>query len=902
MGCGLWLRGVQTSNRRPRARVSRCGLASDGSSRIDRGVVDLEDWIKGQVAELEEARRWREPQVGAVADPGVADLCSNDYLGLGAQTVSRATLVQVGQQPLGAGASRLLRGGRPVHDALEADLATWVRLESALLFSSGFAANVGVVGGLPQAGDLIVSDALNHASLIDGTRLSRAEVAVVPHLSVEAVARALEAWRGPGVAWVVTESYFSMDADSPDLRALRAVCDVHAAGLVVDEAHALGIFGPEGGGLCLRWGVRPDVLTGGLGKAVGSQGGFAACSAALRALLWNRARTQVFSTAPSPLLAALTGRRLETVRSADAERAALEANWRGFERALGARGVRLGEGRHGPIFPVEVGEEADALQLAEELRGRGFGAQAIRPPTVPEGRSRLRLAISAAHSGGLLTECAEAVARGLERYGRGRRETRGGPQPRPGADVGEALAGPGGPGGARGPGGHGFPVRAPACVGEGGAEVRGGDITERRGGALAGEGGAHAQQGLEADGRAAGREGGPGVAGEGAWGGQRRESSRRAEGAPLGAGSEGGRGPDSGDWLGGSEPPAGGGAGDGLCSGRAGIGGPTSRRDAAEPEGSKPEVASPGARIRDEGAAGDGTPGGALGALREGRAARAGAPGLGELGAARASRLGCDGSGCEGGGAGAASGSGAGDGRASSSTPRGWAAKGARWVVLGCGTGQGKTHFAEALVRARAAAGVAAVGLKPIETGMDGSRSTGASDAARLQRAGLWQGPGLAHPLYAFGAPVAPAAAARQCGVRIDLDRVREWGDAAAAAHPGAELIFETAGGAFSPVSDDATNLDLARALGASTWVLVVGDELGALHAARACLVAMGAEGRRPDWLVFSAARVDHTTGLNAAELGRGGGWRDSGMRVLTLQRGPVEVAARQVREALAVW
>ena len=196
------------------------------------------------------------------AKPGTLSFCSNDYLGLAGRAAPPAAS--------GSGASRLIAGERDEHRRLERAFATWLDVEDVLAFSSGYAANVGALSALAGAGDLIVSDSLNHASLIDGARLSRARVAVVPHGDRGAIERALIDRRETR-AWVVVESYYSMDADGPDLAALRHLCDTRGAALYVDEAHALGVLGPGGRGRCAEAGVTPDVLVGTLGKAFGTR-------------------------------------------------------------------------------------------------------------------------------------------------------------------------------------------------------------------------------------------------------------------------------------------------------------------------------------------------------------------------------------------------------------------------------------------------------------------------------------------------------------------------------------------------------------------------------------------------------------------------------------------------------
>jgi 8-amino-7-oxononanoate synthase len=322
------------------------------------------------------------------AEPTV-DACTNDYLGYGRADVSRET----GSRS-GASASRLVFGTQPEHTALEAELSAWLGTEDALLFSSGYAANLGTIAALASHGDLIVSDRLNHASIVDGCRLSRATIHVIPHRDLDAADRALQLPTA-GRRWLVTEAYFSMDGDSPDLEGLRAVCDARHAAMIVDEAHSLGVFGPEGAGLCRQAGVVPDVLVGGFGKAVGVQGAFVAGSSALTRFLWNRARTFVFSTASSPLIAAVTLAHVKAVRKDDPARARLAALCSILDAALQSIAARLPAGRHGPIFPVVVGTPERAVAVAAGLRARGFLAQAIRPPTVPAGESRVRVALHA---------------------------------------------------------------------------------------------------------------------------------------------------------------------------------------------------------------------------------------------------------------------------------------------------------------------------------------------------------------------------------------------------------------------------------------------------------------------------------------------------------------------------
>ncbi|HEX5101232.1 MAG TPA: 8-amino-7-oxononanoate synthase [Polyangiaceae bacterium] len=343
------------------------------------------------------------------------DASSNDYLGLAELDVSRETGVQ--GSALGAGASRLIHGSRRPHVELETALADWVRLPTALLSTSGYAANVGLMGALGRPGSVIVSDRLNHASIIDGCRLSRAEVVVTPHLDLAAIDAALKGAAAIAARWVVVESCFSMDGDGPDLRKLRALCDDHDAGLIVDEAHALGVFGPEGAGRCAEAGVTPDVLVGTLGKAVGSQGAFVAGSAELRALLWNDARSFVFSTAPSPRLSAWTLLHVERARRANDRRGTLFERALELRTALAAHGIAVESGLGGAIIPVVIGDNQRVLAVVAELERSGILAQGIRPPTVPAGTARLRLTATATWSADVPSRVADAIARALQNPG-----------------------------------------------------------------------------------------------------------------------------------------------------------------------------------------------------------------------------------------------------------------------------------------------------------------------------------------------------------------------------------------------------------------------------------------------------------------------------------------------------
>jgi len=341
--------------------------------------------LEAELAALERQGLLRKPSRLSRAPSPLLNLCSNDYLGYAADPWPEL------HDPSGAGASRLITGNDEAHESAESTIASWLGAPAALLFSSGYAANLGTITALAGPGDLIVSDALNHASIIDGCRLSGARVRVVPHLDTAAVELALTEAKDARRRWVVSESYFSMDGDIPNLRRLRSLCDAYDAALLIDEAHALGVFGPSGAGLCSEAGVRPDVLVGTAGKALGLHGAFVVGSTALRAFLWNRARSFVFSTGISPALARAIALRVERAARDDEARARLRQIEAQLHEGLAALGVEHPQQRRGPVIPWLLGAPQAALDFSQRLRERGILVQPIRPPTVPAGSARLRI-------------------------------------------------------------------------------------------------------------------------------------------------------------------------------------------------------------------------------------------------------------------------------------------------------------------------------------------------------------------------------------------------------------------------------------------------------------------------------------------------------------------------------
>jgi 8-amino-7-oxononanoate synthase len=360
---------------------------------------DLPPALKFLREVIEEAKRndlFRE-RVRPYPSSAVPSFCSNDYLGLAAR--------EAPSEACGSGSSRLIAGEREIHRRLEQAAAQLVGQPASLAFTSGYAANVGLLGALAGPEDLIVSDALNHASLIDGARLSRARIVVVPHLDVHAIARALDAKARR--TFVVTESYFSMDADSPDLPEIRRLCDERGAALIVDEAHALGVLGPEGSGLCAEQGVVADIVIGTLGKAFGAAGAFVAGCEALTVWLWNRARSFVFSTGLSPVLAAAALDGLDRARKEPWRRRHVLQAASELRRRLLALGADLRGFGH--VIPWVIGDAREALAMAGELQARGIWVPAIRPPSVPKGTARLRFTVTAAHQGSDIERALEAI-------------------------------------------------------------------------------------------------------------------------------------------------------------------------------------------------------------------------------------------------------------------------------------------------------------------------------------------------------------------------------------------------------------------------------------------------------------------------------------------------------------
>jgi len=325
-------------------------------------------------------------------------LCSNNYLGLADHPrVKEAAAEAALRWGAGAGASRLISGNMRPHRRLERRLAAFKGYEAALLFGSGYLANTGTIAALAGRGEVVFSDELNHASIIDGCRLSRAETFVYRHADAEHLAWGLREAGGRG-ALIVTDGVFSMDGDVAPLAELARLARDHGCRLMVDEAHATGALGPGGRGSVAAAGLsgEVDIVVGTLGKALGSYGAYACANAELSEYLLNAARPFVFSTAPPPPVAAAALAALDLLEAEPRLVERLARNAAALREALVAEGLRPG-GAGTQIVPVAVGEASLAMELSERLLEQGVFAQGIRPPTVPEGASRLRLTVMATH-------------------------------------------------------------------------------------------------------------------------------------------------------------------------------------------------------------------------------------------------------------------------------------------------------------------------------------------------------------------------------------------------------------------------------------------------------------------------------------------------------------------------
>lgn len=347
---------------------------------------------RADLAELGERARLRT----LAARDGV-DFSSNDYLALaGSPRLAGAIRDALDRGvPTGSGGSRLLRGNHPEHEKLEEEAAAFLGSEAALYFATGFAANSTLLSTLPQKGDCIFYDELAHASAHEGLRLSRAVARAVPHNDAQCFADSIRAWRsagGRGMPWIAVESLYSMEGDRAPLAELAEIAEQHDAMLLVDEAHATGVFGNDGRGLAAELQGRENVITlHTCGKALGCEGALLAGPKAMRDHLVNRGRGFIFSTAPSPLMAAAVREALRICADEPWRRDRLVALVRHAEGVLSPLGAQATGSQ---ILPLVLGDDARTMAVAKAVQAAGFDVRGIRPPTVPAGTSRLRISLT----------------------------------------------------------------------------------------------------------------------------------------------------------------------------------------------------------------------------------------------------------------------------------------------------------------------------------------------------------------------------------------------------------------------------------------------------------------------------------------------------------------------------
>ena len=344
------------------------------------------------------------------------DFSSNDYLGLASSERLRDAVAEALARgvAVGSGGSRLLRGNDPEHDALEAEAAAFFGCEAALYFSSGYAANAALLGTLPQRGDLVVHDALIHASAHEGMRLGRAEAVAAAHNDPQGFDDAIGAWRargGTGRVWIAAESLYSMDGDQAPLDDLAVVAARHDAFLLIDEAHATGVFGPDGRGLAAALEGRENVVTlRTCGKALGCEGALVCGPRVVGDFLVNRGRGFIFSTAPSPLMASAVRAALRILADEPERRERLHALIAYAEGVLAPHGVAPTGSQ---ILPLVLGDDATTMRVAGAVQAAGYDVRGIRPPTVPAGSSRLRISVTLNASAADLDGLARAIGAAL---------------------------------------------------------------------------------------------------------------------------------------------------------------------------------------------------------------------------------------------------------------------------------------------------------------------------------------------------------------------------------------------------------------------------------------------------------------------------------------------------------
>lgn len=369
---------------------------------------DLSEALKDELAELKGRHLYRSLTGVSPASEGrvsigrkvFVNFSSNNYLGLSTHPhVKQSARAAVRRWGTGSGASRLISGDLVIHETLEKKLASFKKEKAALVFSSGYLANLGAVTTLVNENDVVLVDRLNHASLIDAARLSKAKLWVYPHLDLEELERLLGRAQGFRRRLVLTDAYFGMDGHVAPLDKLHELCRRKSTLLMIDEAHSTGVFGKSGRGLTEHFGLsgKIDVVMGTLSKALGSVGGFITGSGVLIEVLVNRSREFIFTTAPSPAASAAALAALEVILREKERRARLWDNAGSLRRKLSGLGFDL-MGSEGPILPIRIGDSQKALLVREFLWKEGLFAACIRPPTVPKGTDRIRVSVMATHT------------------------------------------------------------------------------------------------------------------------------------------------------------------------------------------------------------------------------------------------------------------------------------------------------------------------------------------------------------------------------------------------------------------------------------------------------------------------------------------------------------------------
>lgn len=341
-----------------------------------------------------------------LAAPNGIDLSSNDFLCLAAdERVKSAMISGIAREGVGSTGSRLLRGERDCFAHLEEQFARWKKTDGALYFNSGYQANVGLLTAFLEDGDTVFSDEFNHASIIDGIRLSKAKRVIFKHLDVSEIGKLLRETKTGGQKFLVTESLFSMDGDRTPLREYAEICRATNTNLVVDEAHAVGVFGASGSGLIEEYGIEDAVFLSmnTAGKALGASGAFVAGDAWAIEYLTNKARSFIFSTAPLPAIADALQTSIKIARDENRRREELLNLSRFFRELLNENGVKVSL-ENSQIVPVLIGESKKAVKIAERLQAKGFDVRAIRPPTVAENTARLRVSLNIGLSEEILRE------------------------------------------------------------------------------------------------------------------------------------------------------------------------------------------------------------------------------------------------------------------------------------------------------------------------------------------------------------------------------------------------------------------------------------------------------------------------------------------------------------------